>query len=337
MKGFLVGVAAAIAVSAWTVGIVGLSPVQTTSAPATKPRPLISAHQPAAQAGQPPTHLDDGIRVKVNLVNVFLSVNDASGAPVGGLQKRDFVLSENGHPETIRVFERDSSLPLSIALAIDTSLSVHKDLVLEKQAAHEFVHTLVRPADQLDLLAFAGDVTEYVPFTSDLHRIDRAIDRLNGIGPTALYDAIYLAAQKLETHSGRKVIVVVSDGDNSMPGVDYEAARKAALQSQAMIESIIIVPIAASAGRDTGGEHALIQLSSDTGGKYFYVQQPGELAAAFRKVSEDLRAEYLLGYYPAAIKSDSDFRRIHVALTNPGLNAEYSLHYRTGYYAIVAP
>lgn len=283
--------------------------------------------------GQANTDNSGNVQVNVRLVNVFVTVTDASGAPVGDLEKKDFIVTENGHPETVRVFDRESDMPLSIVLAIDTSLSVHQDLPLEKEAAHVFVHSLLRPQDRLDLFSFDGDVNEYVPFTNSLRRIDRGIDQMNGIGPTALYDAVYLGAKKLAGMQGHKVMVVVSDGDNTMEGVTYEGAREEALRSQAIVYSIIIVPIAASAGRDIGGEHALIQLSEDTGGKYVYVEDPHMLKAAFAKVSDDLRTQYLLGYYPVAHIGDPDFRRIQVNLTNPLLNAQYHLRYRTGYYA----
>lgn len=273
------------------------------------------------------------VQVNVRLVNVFVTVTDSNGSPVGGLVKENFSLTENGYPESIRVFDRESDMPLSIVLAIDTSLSVHKDLGLEKQAAHEFVHSLMRPQDKLNLLSFGSEVREFVPFTNRLQRIDKGIDQIDGFGPTALYDAVYLGAKNLSGMQGRKVMVVVGDGDNTMEGVSYEGARKEALRSQAMVYSIIIVPIAASAGRDTGGEHALIQLSEDTGGKYVYVEDPHQLKAAFAKVSDDLRTQYLLGYYPDSHAGEPDFRRIEVHLTDPTMKAQYRLRYRTGYYA----
>ena len=288
----------------------------------------------------PPISTDvpvDSVRVQVNLVNVPVSVLDASGEPVTGLHQQDFLLTEDGYPQTIRLFETPSSQPLSMVLAIDTSVSVRKDLILEKQSAHAFIHTLLRPGDQLELLGFAGDVTEYVPFTHDLRSIDRGLKRLHGDGPTALYSAIVRGALDLQPLPARRVIVIISDGANSMAGADYQQARAAALRAQASIASIILVPIAASAGRDLGGEHALIQLSRDTGGQYFYVSAAAELPNALAHVSAALRSEYLLGYYPASAQAaagsnQNGFRQIHVQITNPRLNLKYRLHYRTGYY-----
>jgi Ca-activated chloride channel family protein len=129
------------------------------------------------------------------------------------------------------------------------------------------------------------------------------------------------------------VLVVISDGgDQIEKGVRYEAAVEQAQRVGAIIYSIIVVPIAADAGRNTGGEHAMIQLSEDTGGKYYYVEDPSDLEPAFRHVSDDLRTQYLLGYYPP-LGGDTAFRRIKVKLTDAAADEKYSLRYRTGYYA----
>jgi len=274
------------------------------------------------------------IRVDVRLVNVFVNVTDATGAPVPGLTQDDFCLTEDGHPQKVAYFERDTGMPLSIVLAIDTSGSTHKDLWVEKSAAHNFVHALMRPVDQLDLMDFNSDVREVVPFTNNVRRIDSGLEDLS-IGPaTALYDAIYLASQSLAQRRGRKVLVVISDGGNTVKGVDYSQALEQARRGEVMLYSIIDLPIVADAGRETGGEHALITLSEETGGKYYYADE-GNLEQAFKKVSEDLRTQYLLGYYPSHRVSDSPFRTISVTLTKPppATKGPYSVRHRTGYYA----
>jgi len=275
----------------------------------------------------PPIHVD------VRLVNVFVNVTDAAGAPVPGLIEDDFALTEDGHPQKITYFERDTGMPLSIVLAIDTSGSTHKDLSLEKSAAHNFVHALMRPVDQLDLMDFNSDVREVVPFTNSVHRVDAGLENLS-IGPaTALYDAVYLASQILASRRGRKVLVIISDGGNTVKGVDYAQALEQARRGEVMIYSIIDLPVVADAGRETGGEHALITLSQETGGKYYYADE-GNLDKAFRQVSEDLRTQYLIGYYPEHRVTDSSFRTISVTLTKPSPAAgAYTLRHRTGYYS----
>jgi len=275
----------------------------------------------------PPIHVD------VRLVNVFVNVTDAAGAPVPGLTQDDFALSEDGHPQKITYFERDTGMPLSVVLAIDTSGSTHKDLSIEKSAAHNFVHALMRPVDQLDLLDFNSDVREVVPFTNSVHRIDSGLEYLSTGPATALYDAVYLASQLLAPRHGRKVLIIISDGGNTVKGVDYAQALEQARRGEVMVYSIIDLPIVADAGRETGGEHALITLSQETGGKYYYADE-GNLEKAFRQVSEDLRTQYLIGYYPAHRVSDASFRTIAVSLTKPTPAAgPYTLRHRTGYYS----
>jgi Ca-activated chloride channel family protein len=275
------------------------------------------------------------IRVDVHLVNVFVNVTDAKGALVGGLTKDNFVLAEDGRSQTIAVFDRESEMPLSIVLAIDTSGTVHKDMSIEEHAAREFIHALLRPVDQLDLMDFSSDVREVVPFTNNLRRIDSGLDRLRGGPATALYDTIYLASQSLASHSGRKVLVLISDGGDTVKGVDYPRALEQALRSEVLVYSIIDVPIAADAGRDTGGEHALITLSQETGGKYYYAEST-QLEKAFQQVSEDLRTQYMLGYYPTHQLPGEDFHTISVALTGTPSANSYNLRHRTGYYTTAA-
>jgi Ca-activated chloride channel family protein len=271
------------------------------------------------------------LKVEVKLVNVFVTVTDGHGAPITDLQKQNFRLKEDDKDQKIAVFDRESSVPLSIVLAIDTSLSTKKDLPLELASAHRFAHTIVRSQDGLSLYKFSEEVNEVVPFTSDLKRIDTGIDHIRNGAATALYDALFLGSQALSKRQGRKVMVVITDGGDTVSQVDYKQALRAAQEAEAIVYSIIDVPIEASAGRDTGGEHALIQISEDTGGKYYYASSLAELDAAFRKVSDELRTQYLLAYYPSQRYSDSEFRRIRVDLLNvstPGAQARY----RAGYY-----
>ena len=280
----------------------------------------------------------DTFRVNVRLVNVFVNVTDAQGAPVTDLQKNNFALTEDDVPQTVAVFERQTNVPLSVAFAIDTSGSTRRDEGTDRRAAHDFATALLGPADKLSLFAFDSDVRQVVPFTGDIRQIDRGLGNL-GHGPaTAFYNAILSASQSLAPLSGRKVLVLVSDGGNTVDGTSYDDALAAAQKGNVIIYSLIDVPIEADAGRNTAGEHAMISLSQETGGQYFYIDQGG-LAAAFRKVSNDLRTQYLLAYYPHRAAAPSDplapktaFRTIRVVLRDTPAGAEYTAHYRNGYY-----
>ncbi len=130
---------------------------------------------------------------------------------------------------------------------------------------------------------------------------------------------------------GRKVLVIVSDGDDTAKNSTYAQALEAALRNEVMIYSLIDVPIEASAGRDLGGEHALITISEQTGGKYFYVSDGG-LDKAFARVSDDLRTQYLIGYYPQHQVPGTDFHRVTITIPRAAAD-EFNIRNKTGYYA----
>ena len=293
---------------------------------------------PAQQNSPRPEHQSEPtttLRVDVNLVNVFVTVTDEHGAPIGGLLRENFVLKEDDREQKIAVFDKESALPLSIALAIDTSLSTRHDLPLEQTSAKRFAHAILRPVDALSVYGFNEVVHESTPgYTSDLKRIDEGIDHIRVGAATALYDAIYLAARALDHRKGRKVIVLITDGGDTISKIDYKEAVRAAEEAEAIVYSIIIVPIESSAGREIGGEHALIQLSEDTGGKYYYATSAAQLDDAFHKISDELRTQYLLAYYPSQRTSLSEFRRIEVRVAGVPDAAAYRVRHRAGYYSV---
>jgi Ca-activated chloride channel homolog len=274
---------------------------------------------------------DTTFKVDVKLVSIFVNVTDANGAIVGGLKKEDFAVSEDGRPQQIAVFERQSELPLNLVLAIDTSGSVRKDMTEEASAARRFAHAILRPQDEMSIFQFATEVRQLTPFTNKLTEIDRGLGQLRGDWATAVYDAIVEGSQKLGARQGRKILVVVSDGDDTAKSSTYDDAVEAALRNEVTIYSLIDVPIEASAGRDTGGEHALITLAEQTGGKHFYVEAGG-LDKAFAQVSDDLRTQYLIGYYPQNQKPGLDFHHIRVTVPRAATDV-YNLRHKVGYYA----
>ena len=298
-------------------------------ATAQKPAP-VERHDPSGQPTQT-------IQVESRLVNVALNVVDEHEAPVGGLTRDDFELTEDGTPQRIAIFEKESSTPLSIVLAMDASESVLSDRGLEREAAKQFLRGLVRPQDRVDLMAFSDSVDEVVAFTNDVHAVENGVGRIQRGSSTALYDAVYLASQRLAQApilaGERRVVVLITDGENTNSHGNYPSALEQAQRAGAMIYSLIIVPVAADAGRNEGGEHALIQMAHDTGGKYYYVEDKRDLQPAFAHVSEDLRTQYTVGYYAPQKGADaSGLRQIGLRLKDPALRARYRLRYRTSYY-----
>jgi Ca-activated chloride channel family protein len=273
---------------------------------------------------------DKPLQLDVKLVSIFVNVTDKTGAIVGGLTQDDFKVFEDGRPQKIAHFERQSEMPLNLTLAIDTSSSTFKDRGIEQQAAKKFVHALIRPQDRMSVIQFNTYVDELTGFTNNIALLDRGLEHMRGAGGTALYDAIYLGSRGLGRREGRKVLVLVSDGGDTVKGTSYEDALEQAIRNEAMIYSIIDVPIEASAGRDVGGEHAMITLAEQTGGKSFYAFEGG-LDKAFQNVSEDLRTQYMIGYYPRSQEPGREFHRIEITIPRAAPNS-FNIRHKTGYY-----
>ena len=149
------------------------------------------------------------------------------------------------------MFERESALPLSIVMAVDTSLSTRKDLPLEVASARRFARTILRPIDALSLYQFSETVSELVPFTPDLRQIDRGLRQLHP--QWRCYGSLRCAVSRIPkfiSAQATKVIVVITDGGDTASRVAYKEALDAAQEAEAIVYSIIIVPIEASAGRE---------------------------------------------------------------------------------------
>jgi Ca-activated chloride channel family protein len=275
------------------------------------------------------------LKVDVRLVNVFATVVDEHGAPVGGLGRDAFELFEDGVRHEVAVFERESELPLSIVLALDVSLSTRQQLRLQVEAARRFVRAILRPVDALALFQFDETVTELAPFTSDPREIERSLRQVRLGAATAMFDAVYLAADRLRPRDGRKVILLISDGGDTVSVVNYAEALRAAQQAEAIVYSVIVVPIEAQAGRNLGGEHAMIQLARDTGGKHYYARAGTSFDDIFARISEELRTQYLLAYYPQRAFADTRLREIEVRVrpeAQPQDGRQLSVRHRRGYF-----
>jgi len=162
------------------------------------------AQQTPAQTQSAPAP-ETTLKVDVKLVNVYVTVTDDHGSPVAGLKRENFVVQEDGREQTISVFDKESAVPLSIALAVDTSLSTRHDLPLEQASAKRFARAILRPVDALAVFGFSETVLQSSSYTADLKRIDEGIDHVRLGAATALFDAVYLASRSLDRRQGRSV------------------------------------------------------------------------------------------------------------------------------------
>jgi Ca-activated chloride channel family protein len=280
-----------------------------------------------AQTNKPSTFQAD-----VKLVRLLVNVKNAAGELVGSVDKSEFTVFDNGVAQEIAVFERYTNKPLSIALMVDTSGSTAKDWQVEVKSIRKFLNALFREGNDRDaaaLFTFDYDVTMRRDFTRDAQRLENSLKGIKPEGSTSLYDAIYHTSQQLQRRSdGRRVIVLVSDGGNTTSAKAYKDAQEAAQRADVVMYPIVIVPIENDAGRNTGGEHALQTLATNTGGRWFDPTL-GELDNTFTEILRDLRAQYMLAYYPKNLPPGTPkFHSVRVEIQRKDLRAQT----RAGYY-----
>jgi len=271
-------------------------------------------------------------KTDVRLVHIVATVKDRFGKLQGGLQKEDFLVSDNGVPQEIRLFERQSNQPLSVLLMIDTSGSTLKDLKFETDAAAKFVRALLsegNPKDALSLWSFDYDVTPVTGFTHRMDLLESKLKTIHGDAGTSLFDAIWYASRELEPRDGRKALVIVTDGGNTTSYRDSHQALEAAQLADTVIYPVVVIPITSDAGRNTGGENFLTFAAEGTGGRTFQPSLGPQLDKAFRDIIAELRTEYLLGYYPRNVPPTKNrFHTLQVSVKSP----ELQVFARNGYY-----
>ncbi len=271
------------------------------------------------------------IRVDVSLVHVIATVKDEAGRLVGNLQKGDFEIRDNGVPQEVAVFARQTDQPLSVALLVDTSGSTAKDIKYETDSAARFLRAFFaegNPEDRVALYTFSYDISRG-DYTRDYASLERRLKLLHSDSGTSLYDAIYYAARDLENRQGRKAMIVVTDGGDTTSSRDLKAALKQAQMADAVLYPIVVLPITNDAGRNTGGEHALEFMAAGTGGRTFYPDAGTQLDQTFADILAELRTEYMLGFYPHQVPLTKDpFHRLEVRVKSGQLRVSA----RNGYY-----
>ena len=292
------------------------------------PAPLV----PPASVQTTPSPEGPIFSSKVSLVRLLVSVRDQRGSIITNLNKEDFRVLDSGMEQQVAVFERNTSMPLSVAILMDTSASTKIDLHYETGSTLRFISALLasgNPDDTFALFTFNWRTNLEVDYSRNRGRAAKALNAAMGEGGTSLYDAIFLAGDTLQGREGRHVIVVVTDGGDTTSYKKYNDALRAAQIADAVMYPIVVVPVAGDAGRNLGGEHALATLASATGGRIFNPSGFDELDEAFSDIIRELRTQYLVGFYPKEVKEEPRrFHPVSVAVKSPGMRTIS----RSGYY-----
>ncbi len=298
---------------------------------------------------------DDTIRLDVNLVSILASVRSKTGALISNLTKDDFKIYEDGKEQQIKNFTRETDLPLTLGLLVDTSSSQERLIDTEQRAASQFFNKVLREKDQAFLIQFGAEAELLQDLTNSSRLLQKGLQQLRlsvpvgGLHPgpvptmqnqagTILYDAVYLAANdELKREVGRKAIILITDGVDTGSKITRDKAIEAAQKGDVMIYSIFYQDRAAYGGGfgtinlgGGGGEGELRRLSSETGGQVFKVDRSHSLDDIFRELQDEMRSQYAITYQPPSPKRDGTYHKIDIKLANK----DYKPQARKGYYAI---
>lgn len=298
---------------------------------------------PALPERQQPQGQTPTIKAEVDLVNLFATVRDKNKRVVTDLKQDDFKVFEDGHEEKISFFAKEMQLPITLGLLLDTSGSEQYMLGAIQDAGGRFLRRVLKKGDEAMVISFDTDVDLLADFTDDHSILDRGIRkaRINAGGGyiagnpgpvpsgsgggTNLYDAIYLAcSDKLNGEAGRKAIVIVTDAEDTGSKVKLEEAIESAQRTDTVIHVLLVYD--PHYGGNTGVAH---RLTDETGGRMIVVNNEKKLEEAFDQISEELRSQYTLGYYPSNTSRDGKFRKLRVETGNH----DYKVLARKGYYA----
>ena len=273
------------------------------------------AEQAAATSPQPT------FSTRVNQVEVYATVTGADGRAVKGLSREDFKIFEDGRPQDITAFV-GGEFPAAVALAIDRSFSMKgAPLTMARTAGRAFIASL-KPDDRAMLISISGAVEVLSPLATDKAPLLTALDAVDPWSTTSLYDALIRTIDLLEGETGRRAIVILSDGADR-----YSTATEADVMNRARRSDVLLYPIAIGKARPK----VFAELATVTGGRSFHLRDPKALQPTLQSIAEDLRAQYLIGYAPAdeATSDQDDWRSITVKVERPGVKVRA----RSGYSA----
>jgi len=303
----------------------------------------------------PPVQAGQSIRQNVSLVDVLFTVLNKQSKIVPGLNRDDFRVFDDETEQEIRFFNRQTDMPLRVGLLLDTSNSIRDRLQFEQQAAIDFLYNVIRRDKDQAFLMTIDDEPEIVQgFTGDLDILRGIILKQRAGGGTALYDAIYQGCQELlklppvvgnpETDL-RRVLVVISDGDDNLSrhsrGEALDAAQRAGIVIYSISTSVNWIMTDQEAARSDPsnrkylkdeGDLVLQQFSDESGGRAFFPYHVDDLAQSFSFIGNELRSQYSLAYVPSR-PADGKFHKIRIEVNQPGLQVRA----RKGYYATPLP
>ncbi len=280
---------------------------------------------------------------EVRLVNVYATVRDRKGVPVLDLGRDDFILLEDGVPQTLTHFT-SAKVPITVALLVDASNSMNLGgkIQLARKAAEEFVGSM-DPEDRLMILSFNDELQGTLEPSAERGTVKKAIESIDARGGTALYDALFRTADRLAGLEGRRVIVLLSDGrdqaltDNEPGSLHlFEEALEKAHRSEVAVYAIGLgahLDTEMDLRHERSLKEILDQLARTSGGRSYYPERPGQLSGVYRQIALDLKSQYALAYTPSNRARDGRWRRISLKTKNPELEVQA----RTGYYAPASP
>src|SRR5882724_4322448 len=217
-------------------------------------------------------------------------------------------------------------------VSVLVSVSAHKEISFEQEAAAHFIRQVLRPGDRLSVFSFDENVTQLAAFSDNVPVLQAAVRKMPAGAGTSIYDAVLLGSRALERRGEdrRRVIIMITDGGETTSSADFDAARKEAVRSNALLYTIVIRPVKNESGRNTAGEHALETMTDTTGGAMFYPDTPQELAAIFDRIDRELRTQYLLAYYPTPRGPANTYRSIVVTVDHSSYHVRHRKSYLTG-------
>ena len=272
------------------------------------------------------------LKVNVNVVNVLATVRTKKGEIVRDLSKEDFSIAENGRPQAIRYFSRETDLPLTLGLMVDTSMSQRKVMAAERGASSRFLEAILRPKDRIFIMQFDMAVQLKLEPTSSFRALDNALAfvdtptfrELEGQrgGGTLLYDAVITASRDImQPKTGRKALVLLTDGVDTGSEAPMGDSIDAAQRADTLVYSILFSDSGAYPFSIGGpdGRRVLTRMSRETGGGFFEVTKSKNLDQIFAQIQDELRSEYSLGFVSDEPVRNSEFRKLQVTTNQKGL------------------